>query len=64
MYDLNALLVPGSGWTLQNTNADDDIFGGISINAFGQIALTGTNPNMFGTHVLLLTPAFTRFLRP
>jgi probable HAF family extracellular repeat protein len=65
MYDLSALLVPGSGWTLTNEYVDDDIFGGISINAFGQIALTGTNASIDSeTHVLLLTPHFTRFLLP
>jgi probable HAF family extracellular repeat protein len=67
MYDLNALLAPGSGWTLTAMPSDDAL--GISINAFGQIAVPGNNGSNNGIngpvgHVLLLTPSFTRFLRP
>ena len=65
MYDLNALLAPGSGWTLTAMPSDDAL--GISINAFGQIAVPGNNGSGINGpvgHVLLLTPAFTRFLRP
>ena len=49
MLDLNTLLVPGTGWTI------DDAY---AINDNGWIAATGTNPNVNGGNeqALLLTP--------
>jgi len=47
MKDLNSLLLPGSGWELQNATA---------INDLGQIVGSGLNPQG-ATHAYLLTPA-------
>jgi probable HAF family extracellular repeat protein len=67
MYDLSALVLPNSGWVLENPSTG--IFGAITINAFGQIAVTGNNGvvNQRGfleTHVLVLTPVGREFFRP
>jgi probable HAF family extracellular repeat protein len=67
MYDLSALLVPGSAWALQSGTVG--VFGGITINAFGQIAANGNNGvrddnGWVETHALLLTPALMGFLQP
>ena len=49
MYDLNTLIPPGTGWTI------DDAY---AINDSGWIAATGTNPNVNAgaEQALLLTP--------
>ena len=49
MYDINTMIPPGSGWTI------DDAY---AINDNGWIAATGTNPNVNGgaEQALLLTP--------
>ena len=49
MYDINTMIPPGSGWTI------DDAY---AINDNGWIAATGTNPNVNAgaEQALLLTP--------